>query len=140
MYRNFHQSVSGIWPVFKILLVGNKTAPINARFYVFQKDSFECYVRCEYLNKAITACESDFFESLLKLRLELEKDRLIPLCYGASVNVWASAMCRDGSAGIEAYYMRKGMPNEVINIFDYGDGVIPSRVEMQRLFMRQWKD
>lgn len=95
-----------------------------------------CYVRGE----THQAEESDFFEALSTIRRRaLEPRGLIPFCYGASLKVWPSAMSRDMGRGLKAYKISIGSPaGDLVSIFDDGPDVIPSKVDMQEEFAREW--
>jgi len=90
--------------------------------------------------ETFTADEGDFFEALSTVRRRaLEPKGLIPFCYGASLNVWPSGMARDMGQGLAAYKMKMGVPaTELVGIFDQGTDVIPSRVEQQAEFAKEW--
>ena len=61
-----------------------------------------CRLRCEYRDKVIESSATDFFQALCDVRSLLAKDGLIPLCYGASLNVYPSGMARDmGQGGLQ---------------------------------------
>src|SRR5207244_9009274 len=53
--------------------------------------------------RTVSADASDYFESLLLVRRELEHDGLLVCCQGARRDVWPSGMARDMGAGLEAY-------------------------------------
>ena len=84
---------------------------------------------------------TDFFEAFCKIRTELEKEGVFPLCYGASWNVYPSAMGRDMALGLKAYRIRKGhvaMLEDLVEIFDSGADVQVATVEEQRRYWREW--
>ena len=56
---------------------------------------------------------------------------LIPICYGASENVYPSGMCLDMSSGSRAYLWGKTGPLCLVDIFATGPEVIPSTVADQ---------
>lgn len=96
---------------------------------------------CEYRGKTISSEARDYFEALCSIRLELEKEGLIPFCYGASLNVYPSAMARDMGKGKVAYKMQKGKPatrENLVRIFEEGADIIPSPVALQKEFFKDW--
>jgi len=89
----------------------------------------------------IEASDSDFFEAFCQIRSRLEQERLIPFCYGASLNVFPSGMARDMGAGLSAYRLAMGRgasPSDLVSIFDSGPDVIPSFVSKQEEFFNAW--
>jgi hypothetical protein len=123
----------------KIYLIGGK----NDEAAIFIEDSLAnlCQLVCEYREKRITAKASDFFEAMCQIRIELEKERLIPFCYGASLNVWPSGMGRDMGAGRLAYKLKIGKHAskvDLVNIFDVGPDIIPAYVPRQKEYAEEW--
>ena len=101
----------------------------------------ECCLICTHGNLSVEGKASDFFEALCLVRLELEKHRLIPFCYGASLNVYPSGMARDMSAGLKAYKLRDGRharSEDLVEVFEQGPDVIPCSVAMQRKNFDEW--
>lgn len=73
----------------------------------------------------------------IAVRLQLEPENLIPVCYGASLDVFPSGMCRDMSGGLSAYRLklRKSPDREdLVRIFETGPDVKPVTVDDQRNF------
>src|SRR5688572_28209767 len=91
------------------LIGGNdeETAILSA----FPKDGL-CHIQFQYRGKSIEAASRDYFDAFTEIRLQLEKDELIPFCYGASLNVFPSGMCRDMGAGLTAYRLTIGKKTE----------------------------
>ena len=44
----------------------------------------------------------DYFDAFCRIREQLAERRLIPICYGASRNVYPSGMCRDMGRGLSS--------------------------------------
>jgi hypothetical protein len=100
-------------------------------------------LNCEYRGTEIHAEADDFFDALCQIRLELEKEKLIPFCYGASLNVYPSGMARDMGAGKRAYKLKIGEPattKNLVNIFAEGPDIIPVFVAVQKNFFKDWCD
>ena len=57
------------------------------------KSEYDLILR--FLNNELRASESDYFETMCRLREQLEPFSLRPYCYGASKNVFPSGMGRD---------------------------------------------
>ena len=100
-----------------------------------------CRLLCEYRGKLISSEAQDYFEALSNIRLELEKENLIPFCYGASLNVFPSRMARDMGRGMVAYKIEMGKQvgqESMARIFEQGADVIPSSVSSQKKYFNDW--
>lgn len=100
-----------------------------------------CRLVCEYRGRVVSAEALDYFEALCNVRLELEKDGLIPFCYGASINVFPSPMARQMGRGKSAYKMEMGKQTTrecAVRIFESGADVIPSPVALQKQYFNDW--
>src|SRR5688500_18815216 len=109
--------------------------------FEFDHDDEQCVLTLEMGSERLRAQESDYFEALAKIREELERRGLRPVCYGASRNVFPSGMARDMGAGLKAYKMTLGQPartKDLVGIFDNGPDVDPVSVEEQERFHRGW--
>jgi hypothetical protein len=86
-------------------------------------------------------CEgADLFEALARLREELAKLGVMPLCAGARRDVFPSGMSRSMGGGRKAYLTRLGYrtgPADLVDIFDVARENISS-VADQAAFHRQW--
>ncbi|GLS26417.1 hypothetical protein [Marinibactrum halimedae] len=101
----------------------------------------ECKLTFNYRNKELSAQKLDFFAAFCVIREQLEADGLIPFCYGSSLNVYPSAMCRDMGSGMIAYKTEMGQRvsrDHLVNIFEQGHDVIPSSVSKQKEHFKQW--
>jgi hypothetical protein len=101
----------------------------------------ECIVKLRYRGDEIECRSSDFFKAFCLIRRHIESEGLIPLCYGASQNVYPSGMCRDMGSGLVAYKLKMGCQanrSDMVNIFDSGPDVIPSSVDGQSLYYQNW--
>lgn len=93
--------------------------------------------RCEVMGAG-----PDYFEALCRVREALAQHGFVPVCYGASRNVFPSGMARDMGYGLKAYRMRLGHRAErqdLVNIFAEGPDVEPASVETQREFWKAWR-
>jgi hypothetical protein len=103
--------------------------------------SGHCHVSFRYRDKMLEADSTDYFEAFCKIRRLLESERLIPFCYGASLNVFPSGMCRDMGAGMKAYRLTHGNKpklGDLVHIFEEGADVIPASVVLQREYFDEW--
>jgi hypothetical protein len=100
-----------------------------------------CCVTLSYRGRSLEESAHDYFQAFCKIRVRLEEEKLIPFCYGASLNVYPSGMCRDMGGGSVAYKLKIGQrPSQadLVGIFDEGPDVIPATVSVQREFFDDW--
>jgi len=100
-----------------------------------------CHITFEYRGRSISASAEDFFDALSQVRIQLEPERLIPFCYGASLNVFPSGMSRSMGSGLKAYRLtmgRQALAKDQVLIFDSGADVIPASVARQKEFFDDW--
>jgi hypothetical protein len=124
---------------YTIKLIGGAAGEVAT--FVLSEVSDQCLLVMTYRGRTIEAVADDFFESLIQLRLQLEKDGLIPFCYGASLNVWPSGMSRQMGGGLKAYRLTEGRQARIadlVDIFDEGPDVTASPVIDQRAFADKW--
>jgi hypothetical protein len=127
----------------RIHLVGGADGE-TAVFMLFDESDHaraRCRLRCEYRDKAVETTAADFFQALCDIRSILAQDGLIPLCYGASLNVYPSGMARDMGQGLKAYKMavgRHAKMEDLVDIFSEGADVVPASVAAQEQFWRDW--
>ena len=89
------------------------------------------------INESSTS--TDYFESFTIIRKRLAKRSILPICYGASRNIWPSGMARDMTEGLAAYKLRMGSPGEeMVHIFDRGPDVDAVAPEEQKAFSEAW--
>ena len=83
---------------------------------------------------------SDFFDALVQLRRRLEKEDLVPVCYGASRNVYPGDLARTLAHGLMAQRREPGCEGreDLVFIFHTGPDVQPVTVAEQREFRRCW--
>ncbi|MBV8908013.1 MAG: hypothetical protein JOZ20_03350, partial [Sphingomonas sp.] len=116
-----------------VLLIGGDDEEQAA--FELEEVGRDCRMRCFYRGKQIEAVAADFFAALCDIRDKLGEERLIPFCYGASLNVYPSGMARDMGRGLKAYRFRMGQQaagTDLVDIFAEGPDVIPASVENQR--------
>jgi hypothetical protein len=100
-----------------------------------------CHISFHYRDRVLQAHASDYFEAFCQIRLKLEPERLIPFCYGASMNVFPSGMGRDMGAGLKAYRLTLGVKptmKDLVHIFDEAADVIPVYVAVQKKYFEDW--
>lgn len=88
--------------------------------------------------RAYSETNDDYWGALRNLRVRLEKDGLLLVCYGASRNISPSGM---GSLFTHAYRLTPGRPAlqaDMVHLFDTGPDVDPVTVEEQDGFVQEW--
>ena len=101
----------------------------------------ECSIALSCSDFEVKGDGPDFFEAFCRIREDLATYGLMPLCYGASCDVFPSSMARDMGNGLKAYRMRLGQPagpEDLVGIFDEGPDIVPASVAVQREFWREW--
>ena len=109
--------------------------PVNAI------DPTHSILEIEFEGQQFSAAGSDFFESLLRVRLLLEPHNLMIRVYGATRNVWPSGMARDMGRGLKAYPLTMctlASSQGLVDIFSTSPAIVPVSVEEQRECHRQW--
>jgi hypothetical protein len=100
-----------------------------------------CHISFHYRDRIIEASADDYFEAFCRIRLQLEPERLIPFCYGASLHVFPSGMSRGMGSGLKAYRLtpgRQALTKDLVSIFDSGHDVIPASVANQKEHYNDW--
>ena len=100
-----------------------------------------CSITIAYRGKTLEADGPDYFKAFQEIRRLLEADRLIPFCYGASLNVYPSGMSREMTQGMVAYrttFGRSTTREDLVRIFDEGADVIPSYFAQQHEYHEKW--
>jgi hypothetical protein len=122
---------------YKVFLIGGEEDE-SGTVSVIESDN-RCRLQFRYRKHMLEADASDFFEAFCRIRLELEKEGLLPFCYGASLNVYPSGMARDMARGLRAYKLTMGKhAHDLAEIFEAGPDVIPAYVDKQREFFEEW--
>ena len=101
----------------------------------------DCHIALSYQGKRLDGSGIDFFAAFQQVRMQLESEGLIPFCYGASLNVWPSGMCRSMGQGMLGYRLKLGSSTtreDIVRIFDAGPDVVPTHVAEQRKFFEEW--
>ena len=119
-----------------IRTAGGPTVAATVRF---RESDPDCWLQLVGAGIDEAATGTDYFASFAVIRGKLARRDLFPVCYGASRNVWPSAMARDMGQGLAAYKLIMGRPaEERVHIFDSGPDVDPVGPEEQRAFSRAW--
>jgi hypothetical protein len=124
---------------FSVRLVGGSDGE-RATFEINDVEN-RCLLTCRYRDKTISSEATDFFDALASIRRQLQRDGLMPYCYGASLNVFPSGMARDMGQGLRAYKLTLGKharTTDLADIFDEGADIVPADVDAQEQFYRDW--
>ena len=99
-----------------------------------------CKLTLTFNGRSLSATSSDFFDALVQLRRRLEKEHLVPVCYGASRNVYPADLARTLAHGLMAQRRESGCEGreDLVFIFHTGPDVQPVTVAEQREFRRCW--
>lgn len=111
----------------------------------FRVDDRTCKWTFEFISSVtpkMVFTNSDMFECLIDLRVELNKYSYRPLCNGARLDVYpASGMCRNMGEGGVAFILKPNQPldfDNVVSIFDYAEPQSIASVEEQLNFFESW--
>lgn len=94
-----------------------------------------------WLNEKLSFDGSDLFVCLVELRKFLAARDCIPLCNGARIDVFPSAMSREMSGGRIAYVTTMGKSTsreDIVDIFDATDEPKVGSVDEQKTFHENW--
>lgn len=99
-----------------------------------------CKLTLTFDGRSLNAISSDFFDAFVQLRRRLEKEDLVPVCYGASRNVYPADLARTLAHGLMAQRREPGCAGreDLVFIFHTGPDVQPVTVAEQREFRRCW--
>jgi hypothetical protein len=123
-----------------VILVGG-AVDVPATIVATSNGPDDCHITVSYRGKRLDGKGIDFFAAFQQVRMQLEGKGLIPSCYGASLNVWPSGMCRSMGQGMLGYRLKLGSctsREDIVRIFDAGPDVVPTSVAEQRKFFEEW--
>lgn len=97
-------------------------------------------IHIAYGDRLWQASGYDYFEALRNVRHQFEPEGYRLLCYGASLDVWPSGMCRDMGEGLKAYKLPQDdtAKPQLFGIFETGPDVVAATYQAQRAFSRRW--
>src|SRR5215471_2936949 len=93
---------------YTVNLIRNSGEILNG-FWMYDDEIDDCSLSLQYANNVLTITAIDYFEAMCRIREELEKENIRPLCYGASRNVFPSGMCRSMGDATLAYKHTLGL-------------------------------
>ena len=126
---------------FQISLQTSGCIEYTGTVITYEEPDDKCKISLSFSNLTLTATDSDFFEAFCKIRIQLEEYGILPICFGASLNVYPSGMARNMDYGMKAYKLTLGQQsrmNNLVEIFDTDSEVVPSTVEDQKKFFNSW--
>lgn len=132
------------WVKHEALLYANEQffkGKINTRI-----SNDTCYIRlsvsCGVKEIELGSCGSDFFNTLIDIRKELEKDNYIICCNGTRKNFYPSNMSLQMSKGKVGYLLEFGVrASNKARTFDLCDKLeCMSTVSSQLAFFKKWKE
>ena len=133
------RNVEPITSPVEVLLPDKST--VQGRFLLWNKDpdnSKHVRLTIQFLNREISASSTTSFHALRNIRRELDCDKILLKCYGASRNVWPSPMGLDVGRAYKLYANKKGDLKDIVSIFDSGPDVEPCTVEEHAKFHKDW--
>lgn len=125
---------------FDVNLVDTLGRTLKGEFLLSEEDC-PCRLVLRGADWEMEAEDDDYFGALCQIRERVKVDGLVPHCYGASKNVYPSAMSRSMGGAIKAYRFRLGQPakiSDLVCIFDSGPDVEPVSVAQQEAFYKEW--
>jgi hypothetical protein len=101
----------------------------------------ECSVAVTLDGECFVGLGGDYFDALIEVRKKLESRGYLVDLYGATRNVWPSAMSRSMGGGLKAYRLHIGRHAtlaDLVDIFSSGPDSEPCSVAEQEAFMKAW--
>jgi hypothetical protein len=135
--------MEGMTPVskgdFGVKLLGPGGAAGEGMFHLEDLGG-SCKLTLSIAGETMSATSSDFFDALVQLRRRLESNQLLPVCYGASRDVYPTDLSRAVAQGLMAPRWEKGKrtPDDLVFIFHTGPDVQPVSVAEQREVHQRW--
>lgn len=127
---------------FQVYVIGGGAAENDEQVtFELGEAGDHCRLTCSYRGKVLESEGADYFEALCLIREQLAQDRLIPFCYGASMNVYPLGSVRSEYKGLVAYKLKEGRQvtvEDAVDIFAEGPDVIPAPVDIQKNYVNNW--
>ena len=135
--------MEGITPVSKGDFAVNLTGPegfIGQGTFHLKDLGGSCKLTLEWNGETLSATSSDFFDALVQIRRRLEKNQILPVCYGASRNVYPTDLSRAMAHGlmVPRWEQGKRTPADLVFLFHAGPDVVPVTVSEQRETHQRW--
>ena len=124
--------------IFDIEIINNGKIEKNKLFLLEIEDEINLKIEIE---RAIYFSKSDnIFDSVVELRKKLELNNIYLLCNASVINVYPSVMQKE-FGGTKAYKLQIGKQaalSDVVDIFDYDNGLKIGSVKEQEEFYENW--
>ena len=124
--------------ILEINIINNGKIEKNKLFLSEIEDEINLKIEIE---RAIYFSKSDnIFDSVLELRKKLELKNIYLLCNASAINVYPSGMQKE-FGGTKAYKLQMGKQaalSDVVDIFDYDNGLKIGSVKEQEEFYENW--
>ena len=124
--------------IFDIEIINNGKIEKNKLFLSEIENEINLKIEIE---RAIYFSKSDnIFDSVVELRKKLELNNIYLLCNASAINVYPSGMQKE-FGGTKAYKLQMGKQailKDVVDIFDYDNGLKIGSVKEQEEFYGNW--
>lgn len=124
--------------IFDIEIINNGKIEKNKLFLLEIEDEINLKIEIE---RTIYFSKSDnIFDSVVELRKKLELKNIYLLCNASVINVYPSGMQKE-FGGTKAYKLQMGKQatlSDVVDIFDYDNGLKIGSVKEQEEFFESW--
>ena len=124
--------------IFDIEIINNGKIEKNKLFLLEFEDEINLKIEIE---RTIYFSKSDnIFDSVVELRKKLELKNIYLLCNASAINVYPSTMQKE-FGGTKAYKLEMGKQatlSDVVDIFDYDNGLKIGSVKEQEEFYENW--
>ena len=124
--------------IFDIEIINNGKIEKNKLFLLEFEDEIKLKIEIE---RTIYSSKSDnIFDSVVELRKKLELKNIYLLCNASVINVYPSGMQKE-FGGTKAYKLQMGKQatlSDVVDIFDYDNGLKIGSVKEQEEFFESW--
>ena len=124
--------------IFDIEIINNGKIEKNKLFLSEIEDEINLKIEIE---RTIYFSKSDnIFDSVVELRKKLELNKIYLLCNASAINVYPSTMQKE-FGGTKAYKLEMGKQatlSDVVDIFDYDNGLKIGSVKEQEKFYENW--
>ena len=124
--------------IFDIEIINNGKIEKNKLFLLEFEDEIKLKIEIE---RTIYSSKSDnIFDSVVELRKKLELNKIYLLCNASAINVYPSTMQKE-FGGTKAYKLEMGKQatlSDVVDIFDYDNGLKIGSVKEQEKFYENW--
>lgn len=133
----------------KIYLKDVKGQLLEAKVDLYCKDWTEnkkrytqCRIILKWSDNQIECIEGNFFSAFNRIREQLERLDIYPICYAANRNIVVTGMAIEMSLGLKIYKdVKLGIfpaRNQLVDIFKTDQDVEPVTVKEQKKFQREW--